>query len=148
MIRKFSGCNLWTCGDLGHSNMGVPGCYKFLVPLTTNAFRSTHWVSLHKLWNFGSWSESMENLELKWRFICTHKPNSNVLTHGVFRLACLIGQYMWYIQQTHQGYKVKRGGGGGGGGGVGVGCVGVGGGGHLLKDDSSRNLYPWAVLRI
>ena len=93
---KFSAtCWIWTLGLT----------FRISVPLTTNAFRSNHWVSLYKLWNFGSWSESMENLEL---FICTHKPNSNVLTHGIYHLACLIGQYMWYFQRTHQGYKVKR----------------------------------------
>ena len=27
---KFSGRKLWTGGDLGHRDMGVPGCYKFL----------------------------------------------------------------------------------------------------------------------
>ena len=91
-------CWIWTSGLT----------FRISVPLTTNAFRSNHWVSLYKVCNFGSWSESMENRELKWRFICTHKPNSNVLTHGVFRLVCMIGQYMWYLQQTHQGYKVKR----------------------------------------
>ena len=82
--------------------------YRRSVPLTTNAFRSNYWVSPYKLCNFGSWSESMENPELKWRFICTHKPNSNILPHGVFRLVWLICQFMWYFQQTHQGYKVKR----------------------------------------
>ena len=96
---KFSTtCLIWTSGLT----------LRITVPLITNAFRSNNWVSLYKLCNFDSWSESMENLELKWRFICTHKPNSNVLTHGVFCPACLIGQYMWNFQQTYQRYKVKR----------------------------------------
>ena len=98
---KFSArCWIWTSG----LTFGIS------VPLTTNAFRSNHWVSLCKLCNFGSWSESMENLELKWRFICTHKPNNNVLIVFLmfFRLVWLIGQCMGYFQHTHQGYKVKR----------------------------------------
>ena len=96
---KFSAtCWIWTSGLT----------FSISVPLTTNAFRSNYWVSLYKLCNFGLWSESMENPELKWRFICTHKPNSNVQPHGVFRLVWLICQFMWYFQQTHQGYKVKR----------------------------------------
>ena len=53
--------------------------FRISVSLTTNAFRSNYWVSLYKLCNFGSWSESMGNPELKWRVICTHKPNSNFL---------------------------------------------------------------------
>ena len=91
-------CWIWTSGLT---------C-RISVPLTSNAFRSNYWVSPYKLCNFGSWSESMENPELKWRFICTHKPNSNILPHRVFRLVWLICQFMWYFQQTHQGYKVKR----------------------------------------
>ena len=57
------------------------------VPPTTNVLHSNQWVSLYKLWNSCSWSESMRNLELKWPCICTSRPNSNVLTHEVFRTA-------------------------------------------------------------
>ena len=101
-----------------------------IISITWNVFKVTTALTLWSTDIGTTWSESMENLELKWRFICTHKPNSNVLTHGVFRLVCLIDQCMWYFQQTHQGYKVKR---------EGV-C--------LFKDDNSRNLYPRAVLWI
>ena len=44
-------CWIWTSGLT----------FRISVPLTTNAFRSNHWVSLYKLCNFGSFSESMEN---------------------------------------------------------------------------------------
>ena len=57
------------------------------LPLTTNALHPNQWVSLYKVWNSCSWSESMRKLELKWPCICTSKPNSKVLTHEVFWLA-------------------------------------------------------------
>ena len=110
----------------------TPGlAFGISVPSTTNALHSNPWVSPYKLWNLCSWSESMRNLELKWPCICTSGPNSNVLTHEVFRPAYLIGQYMWYFQQIHDGSKWR-------------GKVF-----HLWKGvDSSWNLIQWTVIWI
>ena len=45
MINKINGCKLWTCGDLGHSDKGVPGSYKFLLePI------AMLWHSLNQCW--------------------------------------------------------------------------------------------------
>ena len=41
IISKFTGCKLWTCGDLAHGDMGVPGPYKFL--LLGNVRRIHRW---------------------------------------------------------------------------------------------------------
>ena len=60
------------------------------IPLTTDALRSSHWISLYELQNPCSWSESMRNLELKWWCNWTSRPNCSDATNTRGLTACIM----------------------------------------------------------
>ena len=82
--------------------------FGILATLTANVLPSNQWISLLELCNSCSWSESIRNLELKWRCTCTPNPNWNMCSNTRGLSGCIIDWPVNVIfQHTREGSKVK-----------------------------------------